>query len=66
MRTNLYLVTVKHGNGSTELLHIQAQYILSAIQDAYDYLDNEKVPGTSYEILEVKYVGEIFISKRDL
>lgn len=64
MKTNLYLVTVKDNN--TTELHIPGSNIVDALNSAYIYMDNIKTPGVGYEITDIKYVGKVVISKRDL
>ena len=61
MRNNLYLVTIKLGNGNTELLHMQASSLFYATQKAHEYFDETLKPGTDYEIMSVSYVGKIAI-----
>lgn len=61
MKDNLYLVTIKRGNGNTETLHMQASSLFYATQRAHDYFDATLIPGTYYEIISVSYVGKIAI-----
>lgn len=60
-KDNLYLVTIKRGNGNTETLHMQASSLLYATQRAHDYFDATLTPGTYYDIISVTNVGQIAI-----
>jgi hypothetical protein len=65
MKQGLYLITIKHGSGQEESLHIPSNSMLNAVLSSYDYLDRTLTPGTSCDITKVEHVGKVVVVEPD-
>lgn len=59
MKKNLYRVTYQR-NGTHEI-YVSGETLGIATSAAYIHLDNNGIPGVSYAIVEIKYIGEIIV-----
>jgi hypothetical protein len=62
MKTNLFSVTIKKHNNSTEIFHIKGDNIFVAIVKVDEYIQDIRIPGVSDAVVEeIKLIGKIVI-----
>ena len=62
MKTNLFVVTIKKSNNSTETIHVKDDNIFGAIYKIDEYIQSIRTLGVSDPIVEeIKLIGKILI-----
>ena len=62
MKTNLFCVTIKKHNNSTEIFHIKGDNIFVAIIKVDEYIQDIHNPGICDAVVEeIKLIGKILI-----
>jgi len=62
MKTNLFSVTIKKSNNSTEIFHVKNDSIFGAIVKIDEYIQSIRTSGVSDAIVEeIKLIGKILI-----